>query len=207
MMARPAGQCPVAVSVQSNIGEHPGGRIRADKARFTADRPNFCVALCRAAPSSSRLIVSLAGVIGSRLMPTKLCKLMLASQHKDPLARQYFKHKWIPFFQLRVPFARGENFWIDLSRETCLRRVECIDDTAVIDGAADQNVSVASSRFGSTRDGPESARAESDSPIKAILDGLHRLPGIRTQGHPAAAARHSEGVRVDFARRKRYRLP
>ena len=55
--------------------------------------------------SKSGLIVSLAGVIRSRLMPTKLCKLMFASYQKKPLARKDLEHKGISLLQLRAPLA------------------------------------------------------------------------------------------------------
>jgi hypothetical protein len=83
----------------------------------TAGAMRVSSAMCRAAPSSRRRIVSFAGAICSRLMPSRLCKVTFFTDKEYFWIAHYIGHERIFFPKICFPLRRRKYFWIDFPRQ------------------------------------------------------------------------------------------
>src|SRR6185437_2781487 len=108
--------------------------------------------------------------MGSRLMPTKLFKVIFASHQKQLLARHHFSQERIAALESIAPLARGEHFRIDVPSELLLCWMQCVHHLTESHRANDHQIDVASLRFGTAR-----YRAENERAIDSVGQRLKRL--------------------------------
>src|SRR5665213_742016 len=80
-------------------------------------------AIWRAAPSSKRRMVSFWGVICSRLMLSRFCKLIFVTDQEYFWLQQEIHRERILFRELGLPLTDLKDLWIDLPRQLLLRRI------------------------------------------------------------------------------------
>ena len=91
--------------MQANFGEHSNRRVCTRESRLGAYRIDLRVSDMACGSVEQPLIVSGAGVICSRLMPTKFCKPTLIPHQKYFLLREHVGNEGIVLPDLRLPFA------------------------------------------------------------------------------------------------------